>query len=269
MDSSESGIKRGAASRVQARNGQPGGGWGYCPIPHSSEGLKGCAMIRAVIFDLDGTLVDSFADIACAANHALGLLGRETLPMETVKSQVGRGLRNLMKGLLPGSSETEIDAAVEEVKRYYEDHPTDHAVLYPGARETLNQLGEIGIKRGVLSNKLDSLVKKIARNLDFESRMEAVWGHREGWPLKPDATSLLAILEEFGTDPTECLIVGDADPDRVLAENSGAHFCAVTFGMTPKSEWLDLGCEFMVDRLSEVPEVVMRVNRSTSSSAAG
>lgn len=224
-------------------------------------------MIRAVIFDLDGTLVDSFEDIACAANHALGVLGREQLPLETVKSQVGRGLKNLMKGLLPGRSESEVDAAVEEVKRYYEAHPTDHAVLYAGARETLNQLGALGIKRGVLSNKLDSLVKKIARNLDFESRMEAVWGHREGWPLKPDPTSLFAILEEFGVVPEQCLIVGDADPDRVLAENSGAQFCAVTFGMTPKSDWLDRGCDYIVDSLGEVPEVVLRLNRSAS--AAG
>ncbi|MCB9767217.1 MAG: HAD family hydrolase [Candidatus Omnitrophica bacterium] len=212
-------------------------------------------MIQAVIFDLDGTLVDSFEDIAHAANHALTSLGHEERSFAEIKSHVGHGLRNLLSGLVSEANSEEIDRMMELVKSYYMDHPTDFTNTYPGASEMLDRLAELGIQTGVLSNKLDSLVQKIAVDLGFADKMGAVWGHREGFPLKPDPTSLLAILAEMGVSPAECLVVGDASPDRLLARNAGTQFCGVTFGMTDRSGWEGEGVDWCVDSLEEIAEL--------------
>ena len=212
-------------------------------------------MIQAVVFDLDGTLVDSFEDIAAAVNHAIALVGKPPLSLDTIKTKVGHGLRNLMIGLQSNESEEVIEASVRNVKAYYEEHPTDYSYLYPGALETLEQLKGLGIRTAVLSNKADSLVQKIAINLGFASAMDAVWGHREGMPLKPDPASLQTILSELGVSPQSCLIVGDATPDRQLAERAGCHFCAVSYGQTRREEWEKAGIKICVDSLRELPPI--------------
>jgi phosphoglycolate phosphatase len=215
--------------------------------------------LRAVVFDLDGTLVDSFEDIATAANHVLGLKGLPPFSTADVKRHVGRGLENLLRGLMPKAPEEEIAASVAFVKTYYRNYPVERSAPYPGVLETLDALGSLGHYRAVLSNKAHSIVTQIADILELSPRLEAVWGHKEDYPLKPDPTSLFRILESAHVSPSDCIVVGDAAPDLQLARNAGAQFCGVTWGMTSREEWVLKEEDWLIDRPEELPPLLQLV----------
>lgn len=215
-------------------------------------------MIKAVVFDFDGTLVDSFEDIARAANHSLATLGFPTYPVDQVKKRVGRGLENLMRSLLPPDSNGILDEAVRELRRYYADHPSDYSTTYPGVHELLDWIGEQNLLRVVLSNKTDPFVQTISSNLELSSRMEEIHGHREEFPLKPDPASLIWILSRHGIAPEDSLMVGDHLPDLELSRNAGTQFCAVTYGILSRAEWEEAGVKWIVDSAGELQELLAK-----------
>jgi phosphoglycolate phosphatase len=208
--------------------------------------------MNLAVFDLDGTLVDSFEDIARAANHALTRLGHEPLPTPVIQRAVGHGLGNLIRRFLPDADTGTVADAVAAVREYYQKHPADCSTTYPGIPEALDRLGEIGVRRVVLSNKIDDIVQSIAKILGLSERTDEVWGHRDGYPLKPDPASLRTILRRYGCTPEDCVVVGDAGPDADLARNAGTHFCAVTWGMTPRDCWELRPGEWIVDTPEEL-----------------
>ena len=208
--------------------------------------------MKVAVLDLDGTLVDSFEDIARAANHALVRLGHDPLPTPVIQRAVGNGLENLIRKFLPKADDETVAQAVAAVREYYAEHPADYSMTYPGILETLDRMGELGVRRVILSNKIDDVVQPIAKILGLSERTDEVWGHRDGYPLKPDPTSLLAILRKYGCTPEECVVVGDAAPDANLARNAGARFCAVTWGMTTRDDWDLHPGEWIIDKPEEL-----------------
>jgi len=214
--------------------------------------------VRLVVFDLDGTLVDTFGDIAGATNFALAQSGRETLSLSEIRNHVGRGLRNLIKGVLGEETDDQfMEQTMENVIRYYSEHPTDHSIVYPGVFEALSALEKAEIDRGLLSNKMDLLVQKVIGNLNLAERFTFARGKADDTPLKPDVGALLPLLHSLEVAPEECLVVGDSLPDYELAKNIGADFCAVSYGIEPREVWEDLDSGWVVDDVREILEQII------------
>jgi phosphoglycolate phosphatase len=182
-----------------------------------------------IIFDLDGTLVDAFGDIHAALNHALGLHGLPLHSMESVRGFVGNGLSNLVRRAVPAGQQERCAAVEADLRAYYAAHPADHARIYPGMREAVEELRGQGLLTAILSNKADDLVGKVVEGLGLASLFDAVVGELPGVPLKPDRAAVRRVL-----DLLQCprgVMVGDGLPDGEAARNAGIPFVGVAWGL--------------------------------------
>lgn len=204
-------------------------------------------MKTTIIFDLDGTLLNTLGDLRAAANTALRLRGLPPRSMEEIRRFVGNGVRNLMRRCLPaGSSDEEIDAALADFKHYYADHLCDTTVPYDGIPELLSILRKRGMKVAVLSNKLDSASQELIRRY-FRGKVDVVFGEHEGVPRKPDPTSCRMVMEQLGVRPAEVLYVGDSGVDMQTARNAGLTAVGVTWGFRSREELIESGADMLAD----------------------
>ena len=185
--------------------------------------------VRALIFDLDGTLIDSKLDLALSVNATLAELGREPLPHEQIFSYVGQGAPALIaRALGDSTAEDECRQGLEFFIRHYSAHKLDNTVLYPGVREALDALN--GFAMAVLTNKPVRVSRGILQGLGVAGRFRAVYGGNSFERKKPDPMGVESILREFGLDPAEGMIVGDSEVDVQTARNAGTWVCGVTYG---------------------------------------
>jgi len=191
--------------------------------------------IRLVVFDLDGTLIDSKTDLVMSVNATLKHLGRNALDAETISSFVGRGSHVLLqKALGLGCTTEEVATGLEFFMAYYREHKLDNTVLYDGARETLEQLargngnGERAL--AVLTNKPERVSREIIQELDLMKMFRCVYGGNSFEKKKPDPIGLKTILEETSVAPAEAMIVGDSDVDVRTGVAAGTRTCGVTYG---------------------------------------
>lgn len=204
-------------------------------------------MKTAIIFDLDGTLLDTLGDLRDAANDALRRRGLPLRTTEEIRRFVGNGVRNLMRRCLPaGSPDEEIDAALADFKAYYAAHLYDTTAPYDGIPELLTVLRKRGIKVGVLSNKLDSATQQLIRHY-FYGKVDVAFGEHSGVPRKPDPTSCRMVMEQLGVRPEEVLYVGDSGVDMRTARNAGLTAVGVTWGFRSRSELIDNGADLLAD----------------------
>lgn len=157
----------------------------------------------AVVFDLDGTLLDTLDDLKNAVNYALGKMGLPLRSREEVKAFVGNGVAKLMERSVPtGTSPQDTAKALTAVKSYYAPHSKDHTAPYPGIPETLTALRDMGCRLAVVSNKFDAAVKELARDY-FPGLMDLAAGENEAnqIPKKPEPTMVLRTLEALGVSP--------------------------------------------------------------------
>lgn len=204
-------------------------------------------MKTTIIFDLDGTLLDTLGDLRAAVNTALRLRELSPRTMDEVQHFVGNGVRNLMCRSMPaGSTEEEIDAALADFKRCYAEHLTDSTVPYDGIDELLSILCKRGIKVAVLSNKLDSATQKLISHY-FPSKVTYVFGEHAGVPRKPDPTSCKMIMEHLGVHPEEVLYVGDSGVDMETAKNAGVTAVGATWGFRSREELIESGADLLAD----------------------
>ena len=164
------------------------------------------------VFDLDGTLVDTLGDLAAATNHALSVCGYPPHTRDEYRFLVGRGARRLMEGALPEEerSEETIDRMRSLFNAYYSEHFLDASRPYDGIPEALDALREKGVTLAVLSNKPDVFTGRMVRTL-LGDRFAAVFGQREGIPLKPDPTAVREVLQLCGAGADGAVYVGDSD----------------------------------------------------------
>ena len=195
---------------------------------------------RLVLFDLDGTLLDTLEDLSAAVNHALekrGLPGHSTAEY---MNMVGHGIRNLVTQALPAGKQTDtelIDSALADFKAYYTAHIDVHTHPYPGMQEVVNRLHETEVTMAVASNKFQEGAEYLVRKFFPGIPFAAVLGNRPGFPLKPDPEIVGEVLRKSGVSPEEAVLVGDSPTDMKTAANGGIDAIAVTWGYRPMNDY--------------------------------
>ena len=216
-------------------------------------------MVRAVLFDLDGTLVNSLQDLAEAVNYSLVRHGFEPHGVEEYRYFVGSGVAELIRRTLP---EEHRDAATmasvrTQYSAYYAKHYADNTAPYDGIVPLLDALAVRGLKLAIVSNKPDAFSKEIARKLLANVAFDVVIGQSEGLPKKPDPAMPLEAMREMGVSPEECLYIGDSDVDVHTAKNTGV-LCAVgcAWGFRGREELLSAGADVVIDTPAELLDVL-------------
>jgi phosphoglycolate phosphatase len=197
--------------------------------------------IRAVIFDLDGTLLDTMADLALAANRALARFGYPGHPPEAYKRFAGSGVAALMdRALPPGEAgrlgEAGLRPILEAMRDEYRDHAAEATRPYPGIPELLAVVRERAIPSGVLSNKPHAATVAVIRHFFGGHPFAAVQGQTPGVPLKPDPTSALAMAGAFNLAPARILYLGDSDVDMITAKSAGMYAVGAAWGFRGADE---------------------------------
>lgn len=204
---------------------------------------------KAVLFDLDGTLLDTLEDIADATNAVLAAAGHPGHPTAAFKRFVGDGMRVLMRRALPsGAPDAEIDRCVDAMRGEYGRRWKDKTRPYPGIPELLDALEERGLPAAILSNKPDVATRMTVAGLLGRWRFAAVRGARPEGPFKPDPAGALEIARELGLEPREILYAGDSDIDVRTAAAAGMPCAAVLWGFRGADELRAAGAETMIEK---------------------
>ena len=216
-------------------------------------------MKRLVIFDLDGTLVNTIADLAQSTNHALRELGYPTHEETEFKMMVGNGINKLFERALPEGEKTaeNVLRVRQQFIPYYNKHNTDLSRPYPGMHELLRLLQDKGIKTAVASNKYQEATSKIISHFFSDIDFSTVYGQRDGVPIKPDPTIVYQTAEAAGIAIDDALYVGDSCVDMQTGLNAGIETCGVTWGFRPRTELEKYHPQHIVDSATELKDIIM------------
>ena len=202
-----------------------------------------CAMkYKRVIFELDGTLVDTIADLGAAANAALAAKGLPQHEPGAFRGMVGHGVRNLMKQAMPEAmraDEQALDALLDVFLKYYIEHIDERSRPYPGIRELLQELQAAGVELAVASNKFQAGAEKLVGRMFPEIPFAAVLGGRPGVPLKPDPSIVAEIRSRAGVSLRETVMVGDSATDIATAAGAEVDCVAVSWGFRTREQLVD------------------------------
>jgi len=210
-------------------------------------------MVRYVIFDLDGTLLNTLDDLADAGNWVCRNHGWPTHTVEEYKYFVGNGMTKLAQRFVPEAQRTPegIQAVLDEFMPYYDAHKADKTAPYPGMASALERLKAAGISLSVLSNKADQMAGPVVEHY-YPGIFPVVQGALPGVPTKPDPTLLRRLMERMGAKQEETLFVGDSNVDIRTAKNGGLVSCGVLWGFRTRAELEEEGA----DLLAEDPEAL-------------
>ena len=211
-------------------------------------------MKKLIIFDLDGTLLNTIADLAQSTNHALRTLGYPTHEESAYHFMVGNGINKLFERALPEGEKSEEN--VLRVRRefipYYDVHNADKSRPYSGIPELLEFMQAKGLQIAVASNKYQAATEKLIAHYFPNIHFTAVLGQREGVNVKPDPTIVHDILALAGVEKKEVLYVGDSGVDMQTALNAGVTACGVTWGFRPRAELESFQPNYIVDKAEEI-----------------
>ncbi|MBQ8674067.1 MAG: HAD family hydrolase [Bacteroides sp.] len=215
-------------------------------------------MKRLLIFDLDGTLLNTIADLAQSTNHALHSLGFPTHAEEEYRFMVGNGINKLFERALPPDARTEenILHVRQAFLPHYDQHNTDLSRPYPSIPQLLEQLQQADIRLAVASNKYQSATTKLIAHYFPHIRFSAVLGQREGIPVKPHPAIVEHILQATGISGEQVLYVGDSGVDMQTARNAGVEACGVTWGFRPREELEAYSPHYLADHADEIARLL-------------
>ncbi len=206
--------------------------------------------ISLIVYDFDGTLVDTLDDIALSVNLTLKALGQSQLNKEVIKTCVGDGVAMLMAKALNGTGEKDIDNAVRLFRRHYADHLMDNSRFYPNCRETIEFFSTK--KQAICSNKPEDFVRKILAGLDCLAPFPSIIGGDSFKTRKPDPEGLNHILALHDVPPDKAIMVGDSQVDIETGRNAHVRTCAVTYGMGDLDAIQALKPDWTIDDISEL-----------------
>jgi phosphoglycolate phosphatase len=210
------------------------------------------AGVHALIFDLDGTLIDSKLDLALSVNATLEHMGRARLPHERVYGYVGKGAPRLIQQALgPGANPDDCQRGLEYFLAYYRQHMLDNTVTYPGVREGLAALN--GLSMAVLTNKPVRFSQLILEGLGLAGHFRFVYGGNSFETKKPDPAGMAVLLRDFGIGPKQAMVVGDSEVDVQTARNAGTWACGVTYGLG-RERLAEYPPDLLVDSLTELAD---------------
>ncbi len=214
-------------------------------------------MIKAVIFDLDGTLVNSLEDLADAGNYALKLFGFPTHETEKYKYFVGNGMMNLIYRILPEDSKTEeiINKVHTEFLKYYKIHSNDKTYVYDGVKELICSLKAKDIKVAVVTNKAHEPANEVIA-ATLPDTFNLVLGQRPEIPTKPDPTLTLMAMEKLVVKPQESIFIGDSGMDMATGVNSGALPVGVLWGFRTAEELLENGAKHLINSPLKLLDII-------------
>lgn len=214
-------------------------------------------MYKIVVFDLDGTLVNSITDLAQSVNKGLAKCGLSQHSVEEYRFFVGNGREVMIKKAMGEenySDEKKAAIVRDTFDEEYAVHSLDNTKPYEGCVELLTQLDKMGVKTAVLSNKPDEFVNRLVSTLFPNHKFAAAWGQKKEYKRKPSGEGLCAMLKDLGLEKKDCFYVGDSDVDVYTAIDAGVDMCGAEWGFRDKEELIKAGakitCKTPIELLS-------------------
>lgn len=213
-------------------------------------------MKRALIFDLDGTLLNTLGDLRNSTNYALKKFGFPIRTTEEIRNFVGNGLKNLMKRSLPdGTPEETVSAVLAQMKAHYAQHPYDATVPYDGIPDLLKELKASGYPMAIVSNKADRMIQVLHQRF-FAPYICVAIGELEGVPRKPDPALVKLALERLGVDGSNACYIGDSEVDILTAKNAGLPCLTVGWGFRDAEALRAAGAENVISSPAELRALI-------------
>ena len=219
------------------------------PAPSAKGPVK--RKISLIVYDFDGTLVDTLFDIADAVNLSLNELGLRTLSRETIRKYVGKGVERLMTQSINGYAD--LARAVELFRKHYSENLMNHTRFYPSGREILDHFRDK--KQAICSNKPEDFVRRILQSLESLDPFDAILGGDSVKSKKPDPEGMLHLLDRFQCAPEMAVLVGDSPVDIETGKRAGVYTCVVNYGLGDPKEIASVGPDCSIDHLSELKDL--------------
>lgn len=218
-------------------------------------------MYKAVIFDMDGTILNTLDDLAYSVNYTMESMGMPTHSTQEVRSYVGNGLHKTIERSVPKDTSAEIvEKAYEIMVDYYSSHCNVYTRPYDGIPELIRDIRKKGIKTAVISNKSDAAVNSLCEEM-FRDCFDFALGERAGIPLKPARDMVDITLDKLGIKSDEAIYVGDSEVDIMTAHNSDMKCISVTWGFRDRDLLKEKGADIFADSAAEIIEIINTHNR--------
>ena len=213
-----------------------------------------------IVFDCDGTLLDTLTDLRNAVNYVLRAHDLPERSVPEVKAALGNGVAHLMRQSLPASiSEAEFNTYLDEFKAYYGEHLQDYTAPYPGMLDVLDILRAKGYKLAIVSNKIQEGITPLNKEY-FGDRLPVAIGERPGLQRKPAPDMVLQALKELGSTQSESIYIGDSEVDVATAKNSGLLCIGVTWGFRDEQLHKDLGVKYIARKAEDIVTIIEALN---------
>lgn len=212
---------------------------------------------KAVLFDMDGTLLDTLEDLCDSTNHALAQMGYPLRGIEEIRRFIGNGAEKQIRRAVPeGTSEGKIMETLAAFRAYYQDHCQIKTKVYDGLLDMLSELKEKGVKMAVVSNKPDAAVKKLSREY-FGDRLDYAIGPSDGVRCKPYPDMAEEALKALGVEKKDAVFVGDSEVDVQTGLNAGLDVIAVSWGFRSREVVIEAGAKMIADDASELEKLIL------------